>query len=66
MAKLRRSPGPAHGLSPMDAPRPAGQRRWVVLAGLVLAGLLALAWFDGGEQPLRPMEQAVELPEVQP
>jgi hypothetical protein len=26
-------------------------------------GLLALAWFEGGEEPLRPIAEDVSLPE---
>jgi hypothetical protein len=33
------------------------------VAVLLALGLLALAWFDGGEEPLRPIGQPVELPE---
>lgn len=29
---------------------------------LLFAALCALAWFDGGEEPLHPIEQEVELP----
>lgn len=35
-------------------------RRAAVVLALV-AGLAALAWFDGGEEPLHPIAQAVEL-----
>ena len=41
---------------------PAG-RGWMVFAGLAVAALLALAWFDGGEEPLRPIADDVALPE---
>jgi hypothetical protein len=37
--------------------------RWALLAGVVVTVLLALAWIDGGEKPLRPMVQPVDLPE---
>jgi hypothetical protein len=33
----------------------------VTAAGV--AGLVVLAWFDGGEEPLRPIAQDVVLPE---
>ncbi|NCP13905.1 MAG: hypothetical protein GW858_07035 [Sphingomonadales bacterium] len=48
-----------------DAPvrRPSGTGRWVMIAGVVTAGLLALAWFDGGEESLHPIAEAVPLPE---
>jgi hypothetical protein len=38
-------------------------RRWPWVAGLAVIALLALAWFDGGEEPLRPIAEAVALPE---
>lgn len=36
-----------------------------MLLGVALALLLLLiyAWFDGGEEPVRPITQPVELPE---
>jgi hypothetical protein len=33
------------------------------VAVLVVAGLLVLAWVDGGEEPLRPIAEDVALPE---
>lgn len=35
----------------------------MVTLALVGLAILVLAWFDGGEEPLRPIEQAVEVPE---
>ena len=35
---------------------------WLVLLGL-LALFLAIAWYDGGREPQRMIEQPVELPE---
>jgi hypothetical protein len=35
----------------------------MVIAGLVMAALLVLAWFDGGEEPLHPIADEVALPE---
>jgi hypothetical protein len=49
----------------MAAPRPQAQRRWPLIAAMVAALLLALAWINGGEQPIRPIAQSVDLPEVQ-
>lgn len=37
-----------------------------MLAGTVIAGLLVLAWINGGEEPLRPIAHEIALPEVQP
>jgi len=45
------------------SPPPRKGRRWAWLAGLAVSGLLALAWFDGGEKALRPIAQDVALPE---
>ena len=51
------------GLEQASAPSvPAGRRR-IVIAGVVAAVLLALAWFDGGEEPLHPIAEDVALPE---
>ncbi len=33
------------------------------LAAAIVLGLLLYAWIDGGEQPLRPIAQPVDLPE---
>ncbi|MXO49140.1 hypothetical protein GRI69_12810 [Erythrobacter vulgaris] len=30
---------------------------------LVIVGILVAAWIDGGEEPLRPISQPVEIPE---
>lgn len=38
--------------------RRGGLRRWQVAALVVLA-ILVLAWFDGGEEPIRPITQNV-------
>lgn len=32
-------------------------------AVLLVVAIVALAWFDAGEEPLHPIEQAVDLPE---
>jgi ferric-dicitrate binding protein FerR (iron transport regulator) len=37
-------------------------RRAAVVVLALVAGLAALAWFDGGEEPLHPIAQPVELP----
>ena len=53
------------GLEQAPAPSaPAGRRR-IVIAVLALVALLALAWFDGGEEPLHPIAEDVALPEQQ-
>ncbi len=38
-----------------------GTRLGWVLAAILLIVLVA-AWIDGGEEPLRPIEESVELP----
>jgi hypothetical protein len=43
---------------------PAWQgRRWLLVVGGGAVVLLALAWFDGGEEPLHPIAQDVAVPE---
>jgi hypothetical protein len=53
-------------LSPSDLDtaltRPPRARRWPLVVAAVVAGLAVLAWFDGGEEPLRPIAQDVALP----
>ena len=58
MANLRRS---RSSLEEASAPAVPAARKWAVAAA-VLAALLALAWFDGGEQALRPIAEDVALP----
>jgi len=49
-----------------SAPRPPGNKRvyggriwfWLGLLGAVLV----LAWFDGGEEPIRPITHEIPLP----
>lgn len=71
MSNLRRSsrpgPGPSNGLLPLvaSAPQPRLRSRWPLIALAALVVVLALAWFDGGEEPLRPIAQTVELAEPQ-
>jgi hypothetical protein len=30
---------------------------------MVIVAVIALAWFDGGEQPIRPISQPIAMPE---
>ena len=39
------------------------ERMLAALGFLVLGALLGWAWADGGERPLKPMAEAVALPE---
>lgn len=48
---------------PAPAVPPARRKLTMALWVLVPAILLALAWFDGGEEPLRPIAEPVALPE---
>jgi hypothetical protein len=41
---------------------PLANRRWAFFAALAVAGLLALAYFDGGEEPIHPISQQIALP----
>lgn len=38
-------------------------KRIAVVAVVLLALLIAYAWIDGGEEPLRPIAQPISLPE---
>lgn len=69
MSKLRRT-GLAQansnsGLIPLDGPNVspfAGlKKRWPLYAVAVFVGVLAFAWIDGGEEPIHPISQAVEI-----
>lgn len=64
MANLSR-PSPARQIlsrEPARQVRLPGRR---VVIGLVVAlALAALAWIDGGEEPLHPIAEAVVLPEA--
>ncbi len=42
-----------------------GSGKRMVIAGCILVVLiLAAAWFHGGEQPLRPISERIEMPEA--
>lgn len=43
--------------------RVGGMRWWHIIA-LTLLVIMALAWFHGGEEPIRPITQDVMLPEA--
>lgn len=53
------------GLVDTPVPRvpPARRRLMMALIAFGIVLLLALAWFDGGEEPLRPIAEPVALPE---
>jgi hypothetical protein len=59
---------PEHSVRPLSqfklAPlwRAARQRRWPIYAAGGVMAVLVIAWFDGGEEPLRPIVQPVALP----
>ncbi|MDP4539173.1 hypothetical protein Q9K01_06015 [Qipengyuania sp. DY56-A-20] len=40
-----------------------GQRIGMI-AAFILLSILILAWYDGGEEAMRPIEQAVPLPQA--
>jgi hypothetical protein len=60
MANQRRPRLSPSGFETAPLPR---ARRWPWVAGLAGVLLLALAWFDGGEEPLHPIAEDVALPE---
>lgn len=37
-------------------------RRRIGVGALAIIAILAWAWWDGGEQPMRPITQTIELP----
>jgi len=45
----------------------SSQTGWTRRRGLILAvimfGVMTLAWFDGGEEPLHPISQDIPVPE---
>lgn len=41
----------------------AKPRMIAIAAAVAVIGLLIFAWVDGGEEPLRPIADPVELPE---
>jgi len=51
------------GLQEAVPPPRRAARAWWPLAVIAVAGLLALAWIDGGEEPLRPITENVPLPD---
>jgi hypothetical protein len=62
MAKLSRASVHRQILAREPA-RPLRLRRArLAVAAALVAGLALLAWYDGGEEPLRPITQPVELP----
>lgn len=40
---------------------PSSQRKPALIACAALAGLLVIAWFDGGEEPLHEISQPVQM-----
>ncbi len=65
MSKLPPSRLSPNGLSDDRAPAAllAQRRLMVAVSALVLVILFALAWFDGGEEAMRPIAEPVALPE---
>ena len=63
MANLRRSLTPQQGIDAPVRRRHRAMARWPLMVAALAIGLLALAWVDGGESPLRPIAESVQLPE---
>ena len=40
-------------------------RQYAVIGAAVVVIVLGWAWWDGGEEPLRPIEQTVDLAEAE-
>ena len=56
-------PVPARQILSREPARTVRVSRGKVVAGvLVLLALAGLAWMDGGEEPLHPIAQEIELP----
>ncbi len=34
-----------------------------LMIALIISAILGLAWFDGGEEPIRPITQEIPVPE---
>ncbi len=54
-----------NAIRPMDntkGPRRV-QSRWIWYLLAVIIVVIALAWIDGGEEPLHPIVQEIEVPE---
>ncbi|MEE4318051.1 hypothetical protein [Erythrobacter dokdonensis] len=62
MANLSRPLAPRQILAREPAPRPRLRLGRVAVVVLVMLALATLAWVDGGEEPLHPIAQPVELP----
>lgn len=45
-------------------PQTANKGRVLALLVLLLLSVLFLAWFDGGEEPLHPISQSIQVPEA--
>lgn len=58
----RLSPGGLETDPPAPRVPPARRRLMLGLAAFAVATLVGLAWFDGGEEPLRPIAEPVALP----
>lgn len=61
MANLSRPPASRQVLAREPAPRGGARLRLGAAVVLGLAALAGIAWLDGGEEPLRPIAQPVDL-----
>ncbi|MEQ5786891.1 hypothetical protein J3454_03195 [Erythrobacter sp. NFXS35] len=62
MAKLSSPPTSRQILAREPSLRPRLRLQRVVLVLVLFAAAAGLAYFDGGEKPLRPIAEPVELP----
>ncbi|WP_108791112.1 hypothetical protein [Erythrobacter sp. Alg231-14] len=47
-----------------DTAAKTGGRKWAIYGVLAVVVLLVIAYIDGGEEPIRPIEQQIALPQA--
>ena len=65
MANLRPPHSSLQGMSQPSSPERRSLQRWPLIVGAAVIALLAVAWIDGGEEPVHPIAEPVVLPEPQ-
>ncbi len=63
---MHKSQAPSSSLSAPASLNRVGRRTspraWALTAAFLVVGVVAIAWFDGGEEPLHAITQAVDVP----